>query len=317
MSSCRMQRSLPQMRLRPASQQSPMPRMRNTHSGSDGKRREGMTAYAWRGDRHHDCSQACCQAARAVIVPCAQCGKPVSRADRKMGQGQNSWACRHCSAGGRLIAYRHASTTPAYSGGNAFPRHQPWHPEKGPLHIVYDEWPLFRADFSESDEADCLWTWDRLCLLDSGVVQELMEMGMRGIITHEVHSVEDRPHSRQYMLIRPGGWGGMASRDSGVRLAKFHECCGHRHYSPVKDWEKLIDPAQWDGSDVFMVWPMPRFIFMSPRMKDALSSMRLTGFEILPVEECRFGHSGFSPGILSHYMPAEQACRIGEPLGIE
>ena len=50
--------------------------------------RRGVAEY-----RHHYCSQACCQAARSVIVPCDQCGKPVSRAGKNHDKAFCNLAC--------------------------------------------------------------------------------------------------------------------------------------------------------------------------------------------------------------------------------
>ncbi|GEM_PF-2521133 len=46
-----------------------------------------------RQDRHHYCSQACFHAAHVVIVPCAQCGKPVNRARKKHDKAFCNFAC--------------------------------------------------------------------------------------------------------------------------------------------------------------------------------------------------------------------------------
>ena len=39
----------------------------------------------------------------------------------------------------------------------------------------------------------------------------------------------------------------------------------------------LIDASKWDGSDFFMVWPLPLFIFVTDRVVRAIHDSRLTG----------------------------------------
>ena len=49
------------------------------------------------------------------------------------------------------------------------------------------------------------------------------------------------------------------------------------NYSDFTNPEFLIDESQWDGSDFFMVWPLPRFIFVSNRGPRLICRHELTG----------------------------------------
>jgi hypothetical protein len=39
----------------------------------------------------------------------------------------------------------------------------------------------------------------------------------------------------------------------------------------------LIDPAAWDGSDLFIVWPLPLFRFAGERLANILREEKLPG----------------------------------------
>jgi hypothetical protein len=77
----------------------------------------------------------------------------------------------------------------------------------------------------------------------------------------------------------------------------------------------LIDDSQWDGSDFFMVWPLPLFHFVSERAARVMLEHDLTGGVLLEMDEIR-PLDGLSPGRLSYWMPFERARALGESLQI-
>jgi hypothetical protein len=95
-----------------------------------------------------------------------------------------------------------------------------------------------------------------------------------------------------------------------------YECCGHLVYTPLTDPSRLIDPTRWDGSDMFMVWPLPKFIFVTERVARFVEQHELTGARLEPVPEMRLQGGGFTPGRLSYYVPRERAQKLGRELGI-
>jgi hypothetical protein len=83
---------------------------------------------------------------------------------------------------------------------------------------------------------------------------------------------------------------------------------------------KLVDELAWDGSDFFMVWPLPKFIFAADRVRSFITKQELKGVTLEPVSEMKpspFGGPGLSPGRLSDYFPKERAKEVGHPLGID
>ena len=67
-----------------------------------------------------------------------------------------------------------------------------------------------------------------------------------------------------------------------------------------------------------MVWPLPRYIFITNRLRRLLESSKLIGFCFVALKDLPYSRydTGFSPGRLSYYMPEKRAKELGEPLGI-
>jgi hypothetical protein len=61
----------------------------------------------------------------------------------------------------------------------------------------------------------------------------------------------------------------------------------------------LIDPGQWDGSDFFTIWPLPKCIFVSARVTDVIRAECYQGVKLVPADEVRFG------------MRSETVCELG------
>lgn len=117
------------------------------------------------------------------------------------------------------------------------------------------------------------------------------------------------------------GWGGMALLESGVKLLESESCntCGYLVYSDFTDPSKLIDLSQWDGSDFFIVWPLPRFIFVHEKVVKLIKNHKLKGFKFIPLNKLSSKDNLLGmliPGRLSRWMPEERAHLLGDPLNI-
>lgn len=166
---------------------------------------------------------------------------------------------------------------------------------------------------------DFVWTWYSECVLQDGTLNWLRGCGFTGYqvkpVTARFKKSVARPPRLWEMVLT--GWAGMADAASGIRLDESNSgaACGHLRYSGLLTADQLIDESQWDGSDFFMVWPMPRYIFVTDRVAQAIHEHRLTGVRTMRVEHLK-ATNGFSPGRLSYWRPEERARSIGEPLGI-
>ncbi len=194
-----------------------------------------------------------------------------------------------------------------------FPKHQRSGRRIDPLSINL---PPFCA---RSEITDFVWTSYSECLISDRV---------KAILEHERVSGYELKATRAFinneLVASPvlwelvvTGWGGVADSKSGVKL--IYECreCGHRVYSCFTNPREIVNPAQWDESDLFMVWPMPRYIFVTTRTRSILEQQNLSGYNLRRVSELRCStEDTLTPGSLFYWMPATRAQEIGSELGI-
>jgi hypothetical protein len=109
--------------------------------------------------------------------------------------------------------------------------------------------------------------------------------------------------------------GGVAPAESGIRQVYYCPGCRATDWSDLSNPEGLIDPRNWDGSDFFVIWPMPAFFFVTERVVEVFRRSGLKGAEFAKTFPAG-GGMGFSPPRLSHVMPKDRAHEIGDPLDI-
>jgi hypothetical protein len=164
---------------------------------------------------------------------------------------------------------------------------------------------------------DFVWTWFHFLLINDRVLEILRRHNVTGF---EIRPAEARPHSKRgppvprlHELIVTG-WAGWVSAEAGLSVTSSCPKCPSRMYH-VDNPEHLIDPATWDGSDFFIVWPLPKQHFISDRLAEILLREGVTGIEPRPAEEIEILFA-VGAGSLSCYMPEARARELGEPLGI-
>lgn len=165
---------------------------------------------------------------------------------------------------------------------------------------------------------DFVWTWYSECLIQDHVLHHLRNQGFSGF---QVKPVKAR-FKKNFRVLPPRlwelvitGWGGLAPPESGVRLEQCCNACGHLRYSGFTAPEKIIDESMYDGSDFFIVWPLPNYIFITDRVARALKHIQFTGLSLVALSDLK-PTEGHSPGRLSYVMPEARAKEIGIPLGI-
>jgi len=174
-----------------------------------------------------------------------------------------------------------------------------------------------------------MWTWGNECLIQQHILDVFHQQGFTGFQAKPVHARFNRPGATgtpQFWELIVTGWAGLASSESGIRLNQEKSCpvCGSLKYSGATNFSRLIDEKNWDGSDFFMVWPLPKFMFVSDRVREFIqrNDIQLTQFvspeDLRPKTELdrQMLNMGFSPGRLSNWRPEERAHQLGDPLGI-
>lgn len=171
------------------------------------------------------------------------------------------------------------------------------------------------VNIKDSRLPDFLWTWYSECLIQDNVQKAFREEGLTGYeLTPALVYVNNLAIPATFSELVVTGWGGVASPESGVRLLTECPYCMHRIYSGFNDAKHLIDWSKWDGSDFFMIWPLPRYIFVSDRVAQMVKQ-RFSGAELLAADKMQVGKT-LTPGRLSYWMSEQRAHEIGDPLSI-
>jgi hypothetical protein len=176
-----------------------------------------------------------------------------------------------------------------------------------------------RATIDPAGVKDFTWTWSREILAS----ERLLDVFLK----HRITGYEIRPATVTYSKRGPAkpaamyeliitGWGGMPSSAAGLTVAKSCPACNHRTYA-IAEPSRLIDPAAWDGSDLFIVWPLPLFRFASERLANILREEKITGVKLTPAVDIPLKRgNGATPGRLLNWMPPNRAHALGDRLGI-
>jgi Protein of unknown function (Gmx_para_CXXCG) len=132
-------------------------------------------------------------------------------------------------------------------------------------------------------------------------------------VSYDEKSQEQPPELFELVVV---GWGGVAAAAARPRLTHWCPHCQHKHYT-IAEPSRLIDPAQWDGSDLFMVWPLPGYRFVSNRLADILRRERVSGVKLIPASEIPMERGGgASPGNLRYRMPEDRARELDQRFGL-
>jgi hypothetical protein len=166
---------------------------------------------------------------------------------------------------------------------------------------------------------DIVWTWMTECLFSEKLIELVQSERLTGLTFRSaaVFAPSGKSLAQSYQEVIVTGWAGIALAESGIRLEESCPECGHLHYSCFTDPRKLIRDGQWDGSDFFIVWPLPRFIFVSSKVEKLFQQHNIGPCRFTPMSELKCESSGISPGRLSDWMPSDRAKSLGAPLGIE
>jgi hypothetical protein len=151
------------------------------------------------------------------------------------------------------------------------------------------------------------------------VLQLLERNGVTGFETRPVKvslpdEIELTPPDLYELVVT--GWGGLAAPAAGVELVQWCPACGYKKYA-IAEPSRLIDASAWDGSDLFVVWPLPKFPFCSDRLANILREEKISGLKLIPAPDIRPKRGSLaSPGSLADHMPDPRARELEDRFGV-
>lgn len=162
---------------------------------------------------------------------------------------------------------------------------------------------------------DFEWAWTSDLFISAHALQVLEEDKVTGFETRPVMKATYRKRSRgeppPLFELAVTGWGGMGE-SAGVELITFCPSCRHRVYR-IAEPARLVDPSAWDGSDFFIVWPLPLYRFVSDRLAQIIRRNWLSGVKLIPpVELAAKLSGGATPPPLDNIMPEARALELGK-----
>jgi len=166
---------------------------------------------------------------------------------------------------------------------------------------------------------DFTWSWLSDLLVSHKVLDIFERNQVTGFETKPVKvvypdKIKARPPHLFELLVT--GWGGLAAPAAGVSLVEWCPACGYKSYS-IAEPSRAIDPTAWDGSDLFMVWPLPRYRFASERLARIIRQERLSGVKLIPAAAIPTKRgASLTPGPLASLMPEKRARELGKRFGI-
>jgi len=164
---------------------------------------------------------------------------------------------------------------------------------------------------------DFVWSWFYDVVINDRILEILLNHGDSGF---ETRPAPARARRKRDPAVPPlhelivTGWAGLAAPESGLYVKEACPKCHFRSYG-IERPDRLIKSTTWDGSDFFMVWPLPQWKFVSERLAEILRRERATGIKLRPAEEITIPHS-LGPEGMNCHMPEARARELGEPLGI-
>jgi hypothetical protein len=175
-------------------------------------------------------------------------------------------------------------------------------------HVDEQRWlrPL-RVQGPVMPQTDFEWTVYSDLIISTEIARNLSKAGFTGMRFFEVefYSTSGTPFGRDSVELRACGWGGMASKGSGIRAMEACKCCGRQVFSGITDKAKLFDIDAWDGSDFFIIWPLRRFMMITEAVAKHIWDAGYSGVRIVRLVELPLltvkGFEGFSPGSLKSW----------------
>jgi hypothetical protein len=156
---------------------------------------------------------------------------------------------------------------------------------------------------------DFEWTVYGDIVVASAVADALTKEKFSGVQFAETqfYTTTETPFGRDSLEMRINGWGGMAPVDSGIRVVEQCPYCKDTVFSGYTRPSRLFNIEAWDGSDLFLIWPLPRYVMVTGRVRDFLLHAKFTGVRLRGLEELPEVVAGtLTPGNLRDWLDEER-----------
>jgi hypothetical protein len=179
----------------------------------------------------------------------------------------------------------------------------------GDLHVIPH--PLGLRDFT--------WTWMSDLLISPKALavfehHRVTGFEVRRVVAEYPMPAKIKPPELYEVIVT--GWGGVPTREAGLTAINSCSTCGYKKFT-IAEPSRLIDAAAWDGSDIFMVWPLPRHPFVTDRLAGIIRKEKLLGAKLVPAQEIPMERgTTLNPGSLYEWMPEERASLLRQRFGI-
>ena len=161
---------------------------------------------------------------------------------------------------------------------------------------------------------DFEWTVYGDLIVTNDVKTVLIEAGFTGVRFRQVNffSSSKSPFGRDSVELEVIGWGGRARKESGIEILEECPGCRRREYLGYEHPSMLFNASEWDGSDVFMIWPMPRVIFITDTVRRSILNWKFSGVKFVEISAFRTPAAGFTPPSLESIFDEDRARQIKE-----
>jgi hypothetical protein len=170
-------------------------------------------------------------------------------------------------------------------------------------------------------EEQIIWLWLGGLVVHEQLLDAFQEQGFTGYRANPATvRFRDGVISTEYLEFIVTGWAGIASPESGIRLVESCPGCPRKRYSPITNYEKVIDWSQWTEEDFFIVWPMAQDKLVTKRVAEWLLARKVKSFRLedgFALQKKLMSPLKLRGGRLSDWFPEDLAIKYGRPLGLE
>jgi hypothetical protein len=160
---------------------------------------------------------------------------------------------------------------------------------------------------------DFEWTVYGDIIVNSEIAESFRNAKFSGVqfSPSEFYTSTETPFGRSSFELRVTGWGGRAPVESGIREIERCPYCKNTVFSGYTHPERLFNIDGWDGSDMFLIWPLPRYIMVTGRVRDFISDAKYTGVRFRKLTELPPVVAGtLTPGNLHNWFDDDRLAVI-------